>query len=84
MKLNKAVKAGTVRCNKNKSAKFKLKISEIDPHSEVYDDNPRRARDVLHVKCGKVIRMAMVYDVSLYKRHVQNCKSHTVRAGMHS
>ena len=49
------------------------------------DVNPRRARNVLHVKCGKSIRMAMAYDTSLYKRHVTKwCKSRTARAGMHT
>jgi hypothetical protein len=84
LELNKAVAAGTFKRDKCKWAKFKSKISDIDPHSEVDDDNPKRSRDVLHVKCGKLIRMATVYDVSLYKRHVQNCKSRTARAGMHT
>ena len=56
----------------------------IDPQSEVNDVNPRRARHVLHVKCGKSIVMSMVYDVSLYKRHVQSCRSRTAKAGMHT
>lgn len=82
--LNRAVKAGTFQRNERKWATFKSKIRSIDPQFEVDDTNPRRARNVLHVKCGKVIRMAMVYDISLYKRHVQNCKSRTATAGMHT
>jgi hypothetical protein len=58
--------------------------SGIDPHSEVDDNDPKHAWDVLHIKCGKVIRMATVYDVTLYKCHVQTCKSHTATAGMHT
>jgi hypothetical protein len=82
--LNKAVEEGTFKRNERKWVAFKLKIMAIDPQSEVDDVNPRRARDVLHVKCGKLIRMATVYDTSLYKRHVQNCKSRTATAGMHT
>jgi hypothetical protein len=82
--LNTAVKAGTFKRDKHKWEKFKSKISEIDRRSEVDDDNPKWACDILHVKCGKVIRMATVYDVSLFKRHVQICKSHTAQAGMHT
>ncbi|KAN0130335.1 hypothetical protein V8E53_011848 [Lactarius tabidus] len=82
--LNKAIEAGTFKRNQCKWAKFKMKISEIDPLSEVDDDNPKRVRDVLHIKCGKVIRMATAYDVSLFKHHVQSCKSQTARAGMHT
>ena len=84
LELNKAVAAGTFKYDKSKWAKFTSKIYEIDPHSEVIDDDPKRAREVLHVKCGKIICMAMVYDISLYKRHIKNCKSQTVRAGMHT
>ena len=84
LELNKAVEAGTFKRDKRKWEKFKSKILEIDPHSEVDDVNPKRARDVLHVKCGKVLRMATVYDVSLFKRHIQLCKSHTAQAGMHT
>lgn len=82
--LNIAVKAGTFKRNERKWATFKSKIRSIDPQFEVDDTNPRRARNVLHIKCGKVIRMAMVYDISLYKRHVQNCKKRTATAGMHT
>jgi hypothetical protein len=82
--LNKAVKAGTFKHDDRKWAAFKAKIMVIDAQSEVDDVNPRRARDVLHVKCGKLIRMATVYDTSLYRRHIQNCKSHTPMAGMHT
>lgn len=82
--LNKAVKAGTFKCNTNKWAKFKQKILDIDLHLEVNDTNAKRAWDVLHVRCGKVICMATVYDVNLYKHHVQSCKSHTTRVGMHT
>jgi hypothetical protein len=56
----------------------------IDPQSEVDEVNPKHAWDVLHVKCSKFIHMAMVYDTTLYKWHVQNCKSHTAKAGMHT
>ena len=80
--LNKAVREGIFERNERKWAAFKLKIMAIDPLSEVDDVNPRRARDVLHVKCGKLIRMATVYDTSLYKRHIQSCKSRTAAAGM--
>ena len=38
----------------------------------------------LHVKCGKSFIMSMAYDTSLYKQHVQSCKSHTTKAGMHT
>lgn len=82
--LNKAVKAGTFKRDKSKWEKFKLKVFGIDPQSEVDDNDPRHARDVLHIKCGKVICIATVYDVSLYKRHVANCKSRTATAGMHT
>lgn len=82
--LNKAVEAGTFKRDQHKWAAFKSKILAIDPQSEVDDINPRRARDVLHVKCGKCIRMATVYDTTLFKRHVRNCKSRTAMAGMHT
>jgi hypothetical protein len=82
--LNKAVTAGTFKRDKSKWEKFKQKISGIDPHSELDDNDPKRARDVLHIKCGKVIRMATIYDVTLYKRHVKTCKSRTATAGMHT
>ncbi|KAI9438716.1 hypothetical protein H4582DRAFT_2146243 [Lactarius indigo] len=82
--LNKAVKAGTFQRDERKWAAFKLKITEIDPQSEVDDINPRYARDVLHVKCGKTICMATVYDTTLYKSHVKRCKSRTSVAGMHT
>ena len=82
--LNNAVKAGTFEHDDRKWSAFKSKILAIDPQSEVDDTNSRRARDVLHVKCGKWIRMAMVYDTTLCKRHVQNCKSRTAKAGMHT
>ena len=82
--LNKAVEAGTFNRDERKWAVFKSKIMTINPQSEVDDINPRCARNVLHVKCGKLIRMATVYDTSLYKRHIQNCKSHTATAGMHT
>ena len=70
--------------DEHKWAAFKLKIMAIEPQSEVNDVDPRRARHVLHVKCGKSIVMSMPYDISLYKRHVQNCKSRTANAGMHT
>ena len=82
--LNMAVKAGTFERDERKWAIFKSKIASIDPQFEVDDTNPKCARNVLHIKCGKLIRMAMVYDVSLYKRHVQSCTSRTARAGMHT
>ncbi|KAN0140883.1 hypothetical protein V8E53_001327 [Lactarius tabidus] len=82
--LNRAVEAGTFERSERKWATFKSKILSIDPQSEVDDTNPKCARDVLHVKCGKLLRMATVYDTSRYKRHVQNCKSHTAMAGMHT
>ncbi|KAH9005409.1 hypothetical protein EDB86DRAFT_3176724 [Lactarius hatsudake] len=82
--LNQAVKARTFKRNKNKWEKFKSKILDIDPRSEVDDDDPKRARTVLHIKCGKPITMATVYDVSVYKSHVDNCKSNTASAGMHT
>ena len=82
--LNKAVEAGTFNRDERKWAVFKSKIMTINPQSEVDDINPRCARNVLHVKCGKLIRMATVYDTSLYKRHIQNCKSHTATADMHT
>jgi hypothetical protein len=82
--LNKAVEAGTFKHDERKWAAFKSKIVAIDPQSEVDDVNPRCARDVLHVRCGKLLRMATVYDTTLYKRHVQNCKSRTAKAGMHT
>jgi hypothetical protein len=82
--LNEAVEAGRFRHDERKWATFKSKIMAIDPQSEVDDVNPRCARDVLHMKCGKSIRMAMVYNISLYKRHVQRCKSLTAMAGMHT
>jgi hypothetical protein len=70
MELNKAVAAGSFKCDKSKWERFKLKISGIDPHSEVDNNDPKHAWDVLHIKCGKVICMATVYDVTLYKCHV--------------
>jgi hypothetical protein len=82
--LNKAVEAGTFKRDERKWATFKSEIMAIDPQTEVDEVNPRRARDILHVKCGKFIRMAMVYDINLYKRHVQSCKSRTANAGMHT
>ena len=82
--LNKAVEAGTFERDERKWAAFKSKIMEIDPQSEVDDINPKCARGVLHVKCGKLIRMATVYDTSLYKCHVQTCNSRTAMAGMHT
>ena len=82
--LNKAVEAGTFKHDERKWAVFKSKIMAIDSQSEVDDINPRCARNVLHLKCGKLIRMAMVYDTTLFKRHVQNCKSRTAMAGMHT
>lgn len=82
--LNKAVKEGTFKHDERKWAAFKSKIMTIDPQSEVNDVNPRRARHVLHVKCGKSVVMSMPYDISLYKRHVQSCKSCTANAGMHT
>jgi hypothetical protein len=84
MALNRAVEAGTFERDERKWAIFKSKIMSIVPQSEVDDTNPKCARDALHVKCGKLLRMATVYDISLYKRHVQNCKSHTATAGMHT
>ena len=51
--LNKAVKAGTFKRDERKWATFKSKITAIDPQFEVDDTNPKWARDVLHVKCGK-------------------------------
>ncbi|KAH9010301.1 hypothetical protein EDB84DRAFT_1570618 [Lactarius hengduanensis] len=82
--LNQAVKAGTFKHNKIKWETFKSKILDIDPRSEVDDDDPKRARKVLHIKCGKPITMAMVYDVSVYKSHVDKCtgESNTASAGM--
>ena len=82
--LNKAVEAGTFKRDERKWAVFKSKILAIDPQSKVDDINPRCARNVLHIKCGKSIRMATVYNTTLYKRHVQTCKSQTVVAGMHT
>ena len=82
--LNKAVEAGTFRRDEHKWAAFKSKIMVIDPQSEVDNNNPRYARNVLHLKCGKLIRMATVYDTTLYKRHVQTCNSRTAMAGMHT
>jgi hypothetical protein len=82
--LNKAVEAGTFKQDKCKWATFKSKIMAIDPQSEENEVNPRHAWDVLHVKCSKFIHMAMVYDTTLYKRHVQSCKSRTANTGMHT
>jgi hypothetical protein len=82
--LNTAVEAGTFKRDERKWTAFKSKIMAIDPQSEVDDVSPRCARDVLHVRCGKLLRMATVYDTTLYKRHVQNCKSRTAKAGMHT
>lgn len=73
--LNNAVKAGMFKHDKSKWEKFKLKVFVIDPQSEVENNNPKHAWDVLQIKCGKVICMATVYDISLYKCHVENCKS---------
>lgn len=82
--LNKAVKDGTFKCDEHKWATFKLKIMAIDPQSKVNNVDPRHACHILHVKCGKSFIMSMAYDTSLYKQHVQSCKSHTTKAGMHT
>ena len=84
LSLNKSVEAGTFKRDERKWATFKSKIMVMDPQSEVDDVNPRRAREVLHIKCGKSIRMATVYDTFLYKRHIEKCKSRTPTAGMHT
>ena len=79
-----AVEAGTFKRDERKWTAFKSKIMAIDPQSEVDDVSPRCAHDVLHIQCGKLLCMATVYDTTLYKRHVQNCKSRTAKAGMHT
>jgi hypothetical protein len=47
--LNKAIEAGMFKRDQRKWAKFKMKISEIDPLSEVDNDNPKHVRKMFYI-----------------------------------
>ncbi|TFY80575.1 hypothetical protein EWM64_g3442 [Hericium alpestre] len=73
-KLNDSVEAGTFIADPVKWEGYKAKLKAIDPHYEIYEDDPTKARHVRHSGCGEVMKQSTVYDTYLFRKHVEKCK----------
>ena len=76
------IQDGTFVRNPKRWDVFKSKLSKLDPHFEVSENDPTLARSAKHSRCGAWIVMAAPYNTERFKLHIKSCSYSTAAGGM--
>ncbi|KAF4598659.1 hypothetical protein EYR38_007065 [Pleurotus pulmonarius] len=72
---NAAIANGSLTKNTKRWEAYVKKLQALDEHVEVYENNPRRIRDVRCSSCATIIVQSEAYNISRFKQHIAKCKA---------